>query len=103
MFNAITVIGNRSCGDHLDIRSPAKQYDLLVNMGSDEVEFKMREIGATFKQTSGTVIAFSGKIFVHSVNWEGGDRVGYAFFMREEIQAHFGAPDVQWPTRIHPA
>ncbi|KAJ8518496.1 hypothetical protein ONZ45_g4403 [Pleurotus djamor] len=99
-FSALTVIANRSCDSHLDIHSPLKQYDMLTNFGCNDVQLNLESLGATLTYSSGTLVAFSGRMLSHGVDWKIGDRLGYAFYMREEMQAHFGgSEDIRLPAK----
>ena len=57
----------------------------------------MRDIDAYFEYTPGTAIAICGKLFNHAVNhWEGGERICYTHFMRNNILNRLQLEKVSW-------
>ena len=102
-FSGIGVIVNRKSLEHRDPGGCYEWYDLLVAAGSyKEAYFEVRDIGAYFEYTPGTAIAICGKLFNHAVNhWEGGERICYAHFMRNNVLNRLQLEKVSWVNERH--
>lgn len=91
VFTAICVVANRVTPPHKDTKGSSRLLDVLVNTGTcTDAVFRLPELGAAFDYGPGTVVAFSGKDFVHEVpTWTSGERVCFAYFMRAEVIRRF--------------
>jgi hypothetical protein len=91
-FSGLAVVCNRKTDLHNDKKGHTHWYDVLVNMGSHApIDFGLPGLASTFKYAPGTAISISGKLLGHEVPFtEGGDRVCFAFFMREKAREQFG-------------
>lgn len=58
---------------------------------------RIKELGVQFSYGPGTALLFSGKLWTHEVpHWKGGERVLFAYFMREEVLRRFTEGPIEW-------
>ncbi|KAF7426508.1 hypothetical protein PC9H_008877 [Pleurotus ostreatus] len=94
---AVAIVSNGTSPPHFDSKGDVKQFDALTNLGSDYVRLGFPDLGGSFHYHGGSVVLFSGKLFKHEVkDWVVGERVGYAYFMRAEVQKQFRKRPVDW-------
>ncbi|KAF4580246.1 hypothetical protein EYR40_003228 [Pleurotus pulmonarius] len=87
---AVAVVSNGTSPAHFDSKGDVKQFDALTNLGADQVELGFPDLGGSFHYHGGSVVLFSGRLFKHEVkDWVVGERIGYAYFMRAEVQKAF--------------
>lgn len=104
VFTAVCVVANRVTPPHKDTKGAFRLLDTLINTGTSTKTFVcLRELKARFAYNPGTAILFAGRLFVHEVPpWTTGERVCYAYFMREEVLRRFCTPEelkrVGWNT-----
>ena len=56
--------------------------------------FHLPSLNATFSYRAGTMIAIAGKLIPHSVDaTEEGDRVCFAWFMRDDVRKYLNLPE----------
>lgn len=97
-FNAISVISNRTTPIHRDTKSRAQWYDLLLTIGPYSSSWiELPGLGLRFSYDSGTVVCFPGRILAHGVPDCDGERVCYAFYMREALHARAKVGTCGWP------
>lgn len=99
-FSGIEVISNRTTPCHLDRKSCFPVYDFLVSAGNhSEAWVHLPDIDTKLLYKPGTVIAICGKVLRHAVyNWDTGDRLCIAHFIRDLIHDRLGLPRPQWVT-----
>lgn len=97
-FSGIGVIVNRNTLPHRDPGGCHEWYDLLVGAGTYRKAYLVvKDIGAKFEYNPGTGIAICGKLLMHSVvGWEGGDRICYAHFIRDNVLERLGLEQSDW-------
>jgi len=102
-YSGISVVANRKTLDHRDAGGCNEWYDLLLSAGSHtKAYFKVWDIGAKFQYNPGTAIAICGKLFKHSVDdWEGGERLCYAHFMRNDVLDRLQLEKSGWVNENH--
>ncbi len=94
---AVAVVSNGTSPAHFDSKGDVKQFDALTNLGADQVELGFPDLGGSFHYHGGSVVLFSGRLFKHEVkDWVVGERIGYAYFMRAEVQKAFRERAVGW-------
>lgn len=96
-FNAVQIISNRETPPHRDNNSRKPWYDLLATIGSyRDLVFEMDGVGLHVHYPPGSVVALCGKVLRHSVGPCDGDRVCYAYFMRDAVHAAMGVVAPHW-------
>ena len=87
VYNALSVISNRSSLRHRDNGSRVNCFDLLATIGGDPTQIMDWPLfKTTISYTSGTVALFSGSSIPHAVHSSKADRVCFAFYMKEDIR-----------------
>ncbi|GBE84724.1 hypothetical protein SCP_0607040 [Sparassis crispa] len=96
-FNALQVIANRETPFHRDSKTRYTFYDLLATLGNYTCAWlKFPTMRVAIDYSPGTVIAFCGKAIRHGVTRADGERLVYAYFMREGVQNRLGIPAPHW-------
>ncbi|THH15727.1 hypothetical protein EW146_g4796 [Bondarzewia mesenterica] len=97
VFNGVSVIAQRLTPPHRDGNSRAEWYDLLATIGPyQNGTFELPGIGVSFQYNSGTVIALCGQVLTHSVPNVDGERVCFAWFMRDNVHERLGIRARGW-------
>lgn len=100
VFSAIQAIVNRRTPSHRDEGGFPTSYDLLLSLGTySEARMILREIGASFRYTPGSVVFLSGKVLLHECeSWSGGERICVAHFIKDNVHERCGVQRPSWPT-----
>ena len=98
-FSAWQVISNRITRAHRDIGAAPMVYDLLTCAGTYKSSLlHVQDLGARFHYTPGTVVALCGKVLLHEVkDWQGGERVCIAHYMRSAVHDRLRVSRPGWP------
>jgi len=97
----ISVISNRASICHTDVNGYKEWYDFLVAAGTyEECWFRLPDLELHLKYLPGTVVALNGRILRHEVvEWEGGDRVCYAHWVRPTLLRALSVNFPSWVTQ----
>ncbi|KAA1476903.1 hypothetical protein DENSPDRAFT_785738, partial [Dentipellis sp. KUC8613] len=86
IFNGIQVIVNRRTKPHIDGHTRSPWYDVVCSVGPYTAAiFGLRKLGVYLAYPPGTLIALCGSFVEHEVPDFDGERICYAFFMRDSI------------------
>jgi hypothetical protein len=97
VFSGVSVISNRSTPPHRDVNSRCNWYDILVTLGRyRNCNLKLPGLGISLEYGPGTVVGLSGKVLEHAVPDFEGDRVCYAYFMRDSVHEWANIPASDW-------
>jgi hypothetical protein len=97
VFSGVAVISNRSTPPHRDASSRFHWYDILVTLGRyRNCNLKLPGLGISLEYSPGTVVGISGKVVEHEVPDFEGDRVCYAYFMRDNVHEWANIPASEW-------
>jgi hypothetical protein len=99
-FTGISVIANRATPAHIDAFGHHCWYDLLLAAGTyHQSSFNLPDLGIQMDYPPGTLIALTGKFIRHEVlDWDQGDRVCYAHFMRKAVLDRLQTSVPDWTT-----
>ena len=98
-FSGLALISNRATPTHRDNSSRDHWYDVLTTLGRYEnLVLSVPETGLTFSYDPGTMVALSGRALEHMVPEANGERVCFAYFVRDKVHAHAGSLGGDWPT-----
>ena len=97
----ISVISNRALICHLDINGHKEWYDFLVTAGTyKECWFRLPDLDLRLAYLPGTVVALNGRILRHEVvEWDEGDRVCYAHWVRPTLLNALSVDFPSWVTQ----
>ena len=100
-FPGISVISNRASICHLDINGHKEWYDFLVAAGTyKKCWFRFPGLDLRLEYLPGTVVALNGRILRHEVvEWEGGDRVCYAHWVKPTLLRALSIKFPSWVTQ----
>jgi hypothetical protein len=95
------VISGRSTPPHRDGNSRYSWYDLLVTLGEyQNCRLRLPGVGVSFEYGPGTVVGLCGMVLEHEVPDFEGERVCYAYFMRDNVHEWAGVrPPGDWMDR----
>lgn len=97
VFSGVSVISNRVTPSHRDRQSSHEWYDLLATLGDySDCDMKLPGLGISLEYGPGTVIGLSGMVLEHGVPKFDGDRVCYAYFMRDKVHQWAEVPAGTW-------
>jgi hypothetical protein len=97
----ISVISNRASICHLDVNGHKEWYDFLVAAGTyKQCWFRLPDLGLELQYLPGTLVALNGRILRHEVvEWDGGDRVCYAHWVRPTLLRALSVNFPSWVTQ----
>jgi hypothetical protein len=97
VFNGVAVIRNRKTPLHRDGKSRFQWYDLLVTLGQYvNCHLELPGLGVSLEYGPGTVVGLSGMLLAHEVPSFEGDRVCYAYFMRNKVHQWANTSGYTW-------
>lgn len=97
VFSGVAVISNRSSPLHRDGGSIFHWYDILATLGSyRDCNLELLGVGITLEYRPGTVVGLLGCVLKHAVPSFEGDRVCYAYFMRDNVHEWAKVPASDW-------
>ena len=96
-FSGVAIISNCSTPPHRDGSSRHNWYDMLVTLGRYwGCDLKLLGLGISLEYGPGTVVGLSGSVLEHAVPSFEGDRVCYAYFMRNNVHEWANIPGSEW-------
>lgn len=96
-FNGISAIFNRLTPLHRDGNSRKQWYDMLVSLGRyQDCKLELPGLGLSLEYSPGTVIGFLGSTLQHEVSYFEGERICYAYWMRDSVHERAGVPGHSW-------
>ena len=96
-FTAMQVIPNRISPEHRDRGGAYNAMDVVATIGDftgGHLEFP--GLGMEFWQTPGSVSGFLGRALRHKVREFQGDRVSFAWFVKDDVWVSQRAPEPMW-------
>ncbi|KAG2758144.1 hypothetical protein P692DRAFT_201780049 [Suillus brevipes Sb2] len=102
VFNTLSIISNRETPNHRDHLSMPECFDILTTAGNySNARMSMPSLQLEFKYDPGCMIAFSGRIVRHGVHAVQGDRIAWAWYMRDSVHSYAGVPSSGWARKEH--
>ncbi|KAG2119465.1 uncharacterized protein F5147DRAFT_766955 [Suillus discolor] len=93
VFTVVAVMCNWYTPLHRDALSRAQWFDIMTSVGSHTLaRMKMPNIGIEIAYNPGVMAGTSGRIVRHGVNRVNGDRVGWVWYMRDDIHEFVDVP-----------
>jgi len=97
VFSGVSVISNRNSPLHRDWNSRSHWYDMVATLGSyQNCKLELPGVGISLEYGPGTVVGLAGNVLQHAVRRFDGDRVCYAYFMRDNVHAWAKIPARNW-------
>jgi hypothetical protein len=99
VFTGLQVIVNRITPVHFDLGGATSHFDLLVSLGThDGCCFSIPQLRFKFRYLPGTAVSLCGRKLAHSVqNWESGERICVAHFMKDNVHEILQVPISPFP------
>ena len=102
VFSGVSIISNRSTPPHRDGHSRKNWYDMLVTLGRyQNCKLELPGLGISLEYGPGTVVGISGAVIEHAVPSFEGDRVCYAYFMRNDVHEWAKVSASHWMYTTH--
>ena len=96
-FSGVSIISNRITPLHRDGSSRNHWYDLLITLGRyQNCNLELPGLGISLDYRPGTAVGLSGMVVQHSVPKCEGDRVCYAYFMRDTVHEWARVSGKEW-------
>jgi hypothetical protein len=97
-FSGINVIINKKTPSHRDKSGRPEWYDWLFATGTyRSAMFDLLDLGARLSYNPGTVVAAIGRVLQHEVKeWEDGERICKAHYMRNNVLNRQGIQNSPW-------
>jgi hypothetical protein len=97
VFSSVTIISNHDTPSHWDRSSRCNWYDILVTLGRYcNCNLELLGLGISLEYGPGMVVGISGNVLEHAVPSFEGDRVCYAYFMRNNVHEWANVPASDW-------
>jgi hypothetical protein len=97
VFTGISVICNRTSPAHRDTQSQYHWYDLLATLGPyQKCNLNLPGLGLSLDYGPGAVVGLSGMMLEHEVPRYEGERVCYAYFMKDNVHEWAKIPGGTW-------
>lgn len=97
VFNACSVISDRSCPFHRDNFSRPEWFDMMVTTGPYErAVMELPTVGLRLRYDSGTIVGLCGKVLTHGVSEHTGQRLSLTFYMRDNVHERVGTRACSW-------
>lgn len=101
VFNCASVICNRQCPLHRDPSSTPEGFDIMASVGHYcNGIMTLSNLGIRLRYNSGAMVGCSGHNVRHGVTYTG-DRIVWAWFIRDSLQNFVGTPRSSYATFIH--
>jgi Oxygenase domain of the 2OGFeDO superfamily len=101
-FSGVSVIVNRLTPPHRDGYSRNQWYDLLVTLGRyEDCNLELPGLGLSLEYGPGTVVGLMGMVLEHEVTRFKGERVCYAYWMRDVVHEWASVPGNSWMYASH--
>jgi hypothetical protein len=96
-FNSVSVICNCRTLLHQDGKTRKQWYDLLVTLGHyQNCNLDLPGVGSLLEYGPGTIVRLLGSTLEHAVDNFEGERVCYAYFMRDRVHEWAHVPGKDW-------
>lgn len=101
-FNGVAVISQRITPAHRDLSSMPHWYDMLVALGQyKNCDLEFPGLKLSLEYGPGTVVGLSGMVLEHEVANFKGNRVCYAYFMKDSVHEWAKARPGTWMNTKH--
>jgi hypothetical protein len=99
VFNVATVMCNRSTPPHRDPKCPPEDLDIMTSVGwYGPTTMELTNLGVKLGYASGTMVATCCRVVRHAVDLDCGDRVMWAWYMRDTVHNFVDTPRPQHAT-----
>jgi len=101
VFNVATVMCNRITQPHRDPRCPPEAFDIMTSIGPyGPAWMDISNFGIRLAYNSGTMVATCCRIARHAVDVNSGDRIMWAWYMRDTVHNFADVPRPPYARRM---
>ncbi|KAG1897294.1 uncharacterized protein F5891DRAFT_982687 [Suillus fuscotomentosus] len=92
-YTGAAVVCNRDTPGHRDPKCPPEGFDILTSIGSyDNAVMNLTNLGIDLAYNPGVMVSYSGRLVRHGIQVSEGDRIVWAWFMRDSVHNHARTP-----------
>ncbi|KAG2057283.1 hypothetical protein BDR06DRAFT_878268 [Suillus hirtellus] len=96
-YSGASIVCNRQSPGHRDPKCPPEGFDILTCIGSyKHAVMNLTNLGIDLLYNLGVMVSYSGRLVRHSVWVEDGDRIVWAWFMRDSVHNYAGTPHTEF-------
>jgi hypothetical protein len=96
-YTGAAVVCNRDTPGHRDPKCPPEGFDILTSIGSyDNAVMNLTNLGIDLAYNPGVMVSYSGRLVRHGVQVSEGDRIVWAWFMRDSVHNHARTPRTEY-------
>lgn len=93
VYTGAAVMCNRDSPDHRDLKCPPKAFDILTCIGSyNWAVMRLTNLSINSVYKPGVMVSYSGCLVRHGIQVDEGDRIVWAWFMRDSIHNYARTP-----------
>lgn len=99
LYNGLGVISNCQTPRHHDPQTFKMWADILMTFGNYvDADLELRDVGLRLRYRSGSIVVVSGALLTHGVEASDGERVCWAYYMRDQVHEHCKVEASHWTT-----
>ena len=96
-FTSMQVINNRIIAPHRDTGGPHSALDIVAAIGTyTGGRIHLTNCPYDIRQSPGSLFAFCARVFEHEVTTYEGDRISFAWFVKEVVYQWARIPEIPW-------
>lgn len=93
VYTGATVMCNRNSPDHRDPKCPPEAFDILTCIGNyHHGVMQLTNLGIDLLYNPGVMVSYSGRLVRHGINVAEGDRIVWAWFLRDSVHNYARTP-----------
>jgi hypothetical protein len=97
MYTGAAIICNRQLPFHWDPKCPPEGFDILTYIGGyDNSVMQLTNLGIDLAYDSGVMVSYSGQLVRHGIRVGEGDRIIWAWFMRNSVHNYVRTPRTEY-------
>ncbi|KAG2095272.1 uncharacterized protein F5147DRAFT_584661 [Suillus discolor] len=96
-YSGASIVCNRQSPGHRDPKCPPEGFDILTCIGSyKHAVMNLTNLGIDLLYNPGVMVSYSGRLVRHGVRVGDGDRIVWAWFMRDSVHNYAGTPRTEF-------
>ncbi|KAG1887529.1 uncharacterized protein F5891DRAFT_966850 [Suillus fuscotomentosus] len=97
VYTGAAIMCNRKSPSHRDPKCPPEGFDILTCIGGyDHGVMQLTNLGIELAYDPGVMVSYSGRLVRHGVQVAEGDRIVWAWFMRDSVHNYAQTPHTEY-------
>lgn len=97
VYTGAAVMCNRQSPNHRDPKCPPEGLDILMCTGGyDRAVMQLTNLGIDLVYNPGVMVSYSGRLVRHGVRVREGDKIVWAWFMRDSVHNYTRTPRTEY-------